>query len=239
METIKLKEFIRDFMEISENLTKAEIRILYLLINEPEVKSLSQLDFASKILADRRTINLGLKKLKEFGYIKAPNSTQIDVINNLNYVQKNNLNIPTKEIRRNQQFILEAFIDFYHPSKNTFIVNEDFYSSILRDRRLHKKCKNNKEFITETIRKSYPSVVFYFDKGEIFTKEQQIIIRRINAEIIKTRSSKSYYFKKDNLMEHLNQIREEEVLQVIQNVFPKLTIDGNRIKIPKPLISTW
>jgi hypothetical protein len=69
MNTIDLQEFTENFMEISNRLTNAEIRMLYLLITEPDVIKLSQQEFADKIGTHRRTINIGLKKLLEHKYI--------------------------------------------------------------------------------------------------------------------------------------------------------------------------
>lgn len=72
MKTIDLKEFTSDFMEISKNLTSSEVRMLYLLITNPDVIRLSQQTFASKIGSHRRTINIGYKKLLKHGYISIP-----------------------------------------------------------------------------------------------------------------------------------------------------------------------
>src|SRR4030042_6443280 len=75
MKTIKIKEFTDNFLEISNNLTLAEIRMLYLLISEPYVIKLSQQKFADKIGTHRRTINLGLKKLLQHKYVSDINIT--------------------------------------------------------------------------------------------------------------------------------------------------------------------
>ena len=42
-------------MKISEELTYAEVRMLYLLLTEPSISELSQQDFANKIQVNRRT----------------------------------------------------------------------------------------------------------------------------------------------------------------------------------------
>ncbi len=68
MKTIDLKNFTDNFIEISSSLTPAEIRILYLFITEPSVILLSQQKIADKIGKDRRTVNIGMKKLMQLGY---------------------------------------------------------------------------------------------------------------------------------------------------------------------------
>jgi len=75
MKTIDLKEFTDNFMEISSNLTNAETRMLYLLITTPDVITLSRQKFAEKIGTNRRTIWLGIEKLKKLKYLSG-----IDVI---------------------------------------------------------------------------------------------------------------------------------------------------------------
>jgi hypothetical protein len=75
MKTINLKEFTDSFMAISNNLTHAELRMLYLLITEPDVIKLSQQKFAEKIGTNRRTIWLGIEKLKKLNYISAIKTT--------------------------------------------------------------------------------------------------------------------------------------------------------------------
>lgn len=75
MKTIELKEFTDCFMAISNNLTHAELRMLYLLITEPDVIKLSRQKFAEKIGTHRRTIWLGIEKLKKLNYISAIKTT--------------------------------------------------------------------------------------------------------------------------------------------------------------------
>ena len=64
MKTIELNRFVSDFMEISNNLTHAELKMLYVLINDPDVINLSQVKFAEMLGVDRRTIIFGYKKLR-------------------------------------------------------------------------------------------------------------------------------------------------------------------------------
>ena len=69
MKTIELNRFVSDFMEISNNLTHAELKMLYVLINDPDVINLSQVKCAEMLGVDRRTIIFGYKKLREHGYL--------------------------------------------------------------------------------------------------------------------------------------------------------------------------
>jgi hypothetical protein len=74
MKTISLSEFTSNFMEISNNLTASEVRMLYLLITQPDVIKISQQMFASKIGTHRRTISIGYKTLTNHGYITIPDN---------------------------------------------------------------------------------------------------------------------------------------------------------------------
>jgi hypothetical protein len=90
MKTITLNEFTSNFMEISENLTSSEVRMLYLLITKPDVIKISQQTFASEIGTNRRTINIGYKKLLKHGYISMidiPNQHQVDIGTNITNAQ--------------------------------------------------------------------------------------------------------------------------------------------------------
>lgn len=78
MKTINLLEFTSNFMEISKNLTPAEVRMLYLLITKPDVINISQQSFANEIGAHRRTINIGYKKLLKNGYISLSDISKKD-----------------------------------------------------------------------------------------------------------------------------------------------------------------
>lgn len=78
MKTIELNRFVSDFMEISNNLTHAELKMLYVLIIDPDVINLSQVKFAEMLGVDRRTIIFGYKKLREHGYLCDKNVTEGD-----------------------------------------------------------------------------------------------------------------------------------------------------------------
>jgi len=78
MKTIELNRFVSDFMEISNNLTHAELKMLYVLIIDPDVINLSQVKFAEMLGVDRRTIIFGYKKLREHGYLCDKNITEGD-----------------------------------------------------------------------------------------------------------------------------------------------------------------
>ncbi len=78
MKTIELNRFISEFMEISNNLTHAELKMLYVLINDPDVINLSQVKFAEMLGVDRRTIIFGYKKLREHGYLCDNDITESD-----------------------------------------------------------------------------------------------------------------------------------------------------------------
>lgn len=69
MKTISLNKFTNDFLEISKSLTLSETRLLYLLISDPDVINLSRNQIAMKIGIHRRTIWLGINKLKKLDYI--------------------------------------------------------------------------------------------------------------------------------------------------------------------------
>jgi hypothetical protein len=105
MKTINLDEFSSNFMEISENLTLSEVRMLYLLIINPDVIKISQQMFANKIGAHRRTINIGYKKLLKHGYIGIPDITKqhhIDVDTNITNEQVEDNNVVSTDIKNTQ-----------------------------------------------------------------------------------------------------------------------------------------
>ncbi len=116
MKTIELEEFVSNFMEISNDLTHAELRMLYVLINDPDVINLSQQQFADKLGVNRRTIVIGLQKLEQHKYISDKNITL------------------TSE-QRAKEFILTEFNKFYYNPKNDkeIKVGQDFYHKMLSD----------------------------------------------------------------------------------------------------------
>lgn len=120
MKTIDIKEFTDNFMVISSNLTHAEIRMLYLLITEPDVIKLSQQKLADKIETHRRTINIGLKKLVKYTYLRdfhtrddeTLNSDKNITINQIEYGELNNdsQNVITKATESNYNELLSDFL---------------------------------------------------------------------------------------------------------------------------------
>ena len=79
MKTIDLATFTSRFMEISKNLTLSEVRLLYLLITEPDVIKISQKELANITGTNRRTIWLGLEKLRQLDYITNDDSRDINI----------------------------------------------------------------------------------------------------------------------------------------------------------------
>jgi hypothetical protein len=250
MKTISEDYFIRHFVEISQKLTSAELRMLYLLINEQDVIELSQQEFGLKIKAHRRTINIGLKKLKKLDYIRDIGVSRSQVSNsddkNSNIQLEESIkNVPKIAVGRIKRYIIESFLNYYSPSNDsTIIVNEDYFSFVLRDwavYTVYKNLKNKKLLITKTIMESYPNSVFHFkrDQSTYASESHFNITNHINDEINRVRKSSGYSVKKDKLLRYLYDtflISENEVLKVINEDFPNLFIDGNRIKIPNSLM---
>jgi hypothetical protein len=170
MLTITEKEFFERFMIISQDLTYAEVRMLYLLIAEPDIIELSQQVFANRIQAHRRTINIGLKKLRKLKYIGDSfyEEENNEVINNGNI--DSNAILKHEELAA-KKTIIRSFENYYTINKKSFIIYEDFYSFVLGDIRLPPIYRLNKAFITETIRESYPEVRFYFDQKKSSYKD--------------------------------------------------------------------
>jgi hypothetical protein len=240
MKTISEDYFIQYFMEISQKLTLAELRMLYMLIKEPDVVKLSQEGFGNKIKAHRRTINLGLKKLKEYQYVEDAHFNVKEITIAIHPIEKSKKTVSEREVSFARDLVITAFKKFYYPIKDDYIfVNEDFYSSILGHHGLHKNLRYDREFITKTLEGTYPQCRFLFKQG----KPSNIsdlhfdIIRNINHDIIQARSYKRHYIDKDKLIRNMSDrysINEEDVLGCIKLYFPKLTILMNRIKTPKP-----
>ena len=119
MKTIELEEFVSKFMELSDDLTHAELRMLYVLINDPDVINISQIKFAEMLGVDRRTIFLGYKKLREFGYLCDKN-----IINNEE--EKTKLNDAGEAnilIKRSNHINPEEFTKDYYEHK-IFVLKE-------------------------------------------------------------------------------------------------------------------
>lgn len=240
MKTLSKEEFFRNFLDISKSLTSAELRMLYLLITEPEVIELSQQEFAKKIQTHRRTINIGLKKLKRQKYIK--DIFLMDRDKNIidHQIKHGKKNIYPLEVAQAKKFVLDSFKEYYYPIKGkSVIINEDFYGMILGDHRLHENFRYKKEFITESIIEVYPNCKFHFKQNiNSYTSENHYNINHIiNNEIAAARRFKRYYILKDKLLQYITDnffIGEEEVLNAIKQDFPKVTIFKNRIRMPMP-----
>lgn len=237
MKTITEHSFFRNFIKISQELTYAEVRMLYLLITEPAISKLPQQEFADRIKAHRRTINIGLKKLKQLHYISDSNSEmgkgegkELEIGNNV--IQKNEEETAKKVIKN-------SFIDYYKTNKKNFIVNEDFFSFILGDIRLPIKFIHNRIFVLDTIKDKYPEVLFYSDLNKNHYKDDchYYIVIRVNAEIRKAYNSRNYRIKIDELLVNvLNNfsIEEDEILRIIKSSFPKIRASNKYISLRKP-----
>lgn len=240
MITISKHIFFRDFMEISRKLTLSELRMLYILMIEPQAIELSQQEFAEKVDSHRRTINIGLKKLKELGFIKELHFSDLEK-NTRDFSKEQGTTIISPLIEKQAiKFIIEAVRDYYYPfKKNRLKINEDFFSSILGDHRLNENFRFDRTFIIETIKDNYADVRFHFEmkEADYDNEDEYRICRKINKEIADARNYRRYNINKDRLEEFLLEkyaIEEKEVMRVIKKEFKKLTLYKNRIRIPKP-----
>ena len=245
MRTISLKEFTNDFMDISKDLTYTEIRMLYLLITKPEVRDLTQQDFANKLKTDRRTIYLGLKKLRgkkylagiNFSHINVGNSKSGDITNN---IENFDIDISKKILVENKRIIIGSFIDYYSiDNQDDIIVNEDFYSFVFGDTRLHKRIRYNKDFITKTVSERFPSCTFFFerDKNTYDSENHFIIVSHVNGEIAYSRKNNGTYIRMVTLEKYFyehHSISLKEVNKVIKKDFPNIHIINDVLNIPKP-----
>jgi len=149
MKTIELEEFVSNFMEISNDLTHAELRMLYTLINDPDVINLSQQQFADKLGVNRRTIVIGLQKLEQHKYISDKNITL------------------TSE-QRAKEFILTEFNKFYYNPKNDkeIKVGQDFYHKMLSELKPPKHISYDRKLLTATIKENYPQCEFFWKRNK-------------------------------------------------------------------------
>lgn len=240
MITISKYIFLRDFMEISRKLTLTELRMLYVLMIEPEAIELSQQEFAEKVDSHRRTINIGLKKLKELGFVKELHFSDLEN-NTRDFTKEQGTTIISPLIEKQaSKFIVDAVRDYYYPfNKDQLKINEDFFSSILGDHRLNENFRFDRTFIIETIRDYYADVRFHFElkKADYNNEDEYRICRKINKEIADARTYRRYSINKDKLEEFLLEkyaIEEDELMRILKQEFKKLTIYKNRIRIPKP-----
>lgn len=237
MRTITLKDFTDDFMEISKKLTHSELRMLYLLITEPQVVKLTQSEFAERISTDRRTINLGYKKLRENNFIlfsetiTDKGSQRKKVI----YLE----DFPSDVLEKAIESMVSRFIDYYHPSDNrSIVINEDFYSYMLREWVLDNRMGNKRALINNAIKEHYPNIRFYGEQNpsDFPTEAWYKANRHINFSISDARASKTYQLKLDPLFDSLLRLCslcEDEVLHIIKTDFPNLIINGNRLIVPR------
>jgi len=237
MKTYTPSEFYRGFLSLSENLTLAELRMLYLLITEPETICLSQEEFASKIHTHRRTINIGLRKFRECGIITNEKVSN-DVI-----VDERFKDIPKQKIGFNKRYIIDRVIDFYQLNNDQQIVNEDFYNIILGCKSLHKKLKNNKEFINETIIESFPNYKFHFslNKSDYKTEMEYSVISYLNREIIRLREEGRYSIHKKNFLDYLwenHDVPKKDVFEIVKSNFPRIKISEHRLVVQKHIRDT-
>lgn len=241
MKTYTKSDFFFFFMNISEKLTLAELRLLYLLITEPTLIELSQQEIADKLKTNRRTVNIGLKKLKEHKYIRDVKFKDREkrMVNYQEY-NKDNQEISQEEIKRAKDIVNEFFINKYRPyKKENIVVNEDFFSSIMGDFRLHPSIRYSKKFIANILKKAYPGYKL-FDKKSIQTEGSDIrqrIILRMNSEIVKARKFNRYYIDKVKLIQDLTSdvnLSESELFNVIREEFPLIVISKDRLRIKKP-----
>ncbi|MFZ2285349.1 MAG: hypothetical protein WAV93_00005 [Bacteroidales bacterium] len=237
MRTITLKDFTDDFMEISKKLTHSELRMLYLLITEPQVVKLTQSEFAERISTDRRTINLGYKKLRENNLILFSEAIigEGDQRKKVIYLE----DFPSDVLRKALESMVSRFSDYYHPSgKKSIVINEDFYTYMIREWALDNRLENKKAFINKAIKEHYPDIRFYTEQkpSDFPTEAWYNANRHINFSISDTRALKIYQVKLDTLFDFLHEhyfLSEEEVLQIIKTDFPNLIIKGNRLVVPR------
>jgi hypothetical protein len=244
MKTIGIKEFSKNFIIISKNLTIAEVRMLYLLITDPEYMYISQQDFAKRIGTHRRTINIGFRKLKEFEYIsdfkKHNKSGSTDKIKNIIHCEPGTEKLTKKEIRILKEFIIHAYTDYYEVYKRRdIVINEDFLSFVLRSGKFTVDFvyKYRLDFITNTIKSSFPTTEFYFEKDKTFyvSEKHYTINRTINNEIIRARKAKRSHVKLNKIVEYLHNnysITQYEIIDVLKTDFRNLRVVKNQIIIP-------
>lgn len=171
MKTIDLEEFTSNFMDISKNLTSSEVRMLYLLILQPDVINISQQAFARKIGTHRRTINIGYKKLLKHGYISIPDipdKHQADIGTILTNVQveydnlispdikntENNISITDNKIEKaiNGKITRNEKSGYTNPDmevKNESVTSRILYTSFLQDILVYKKYTTIPQFFEE------------------------------------------------------------------------------------------
>ncbi len=231
MKTISEQEFFGEFMKISQDLTYSEVRMLYLIITDPSILEMPQELFAKRIQAHRRTINIGLKKLRKLHYI--PEATSPDENEMVNNVLDDNAILSHERVTA-KKVVINSFNEYYPNNKKDFKVNEDYFHSIIGDIRLPEKYRRSKSFITETIRESYPEIRFYRDLRKSAYKDDNhyYITRMVNAEIVKATNDRFYGIKTEPLLLKISEnfsVERDEALKIIKKEFPKIRITERRI----------
>lgn len=243
MKAITKGDFFNSFFLLSKRLTIAELRLLYILITEPDSIDLSQQEIADKIGTHRRTVNIGLKTLKELGYISNVHFDE-EENNIIEYGKEGDTKneITTMDFNYAKKTIREKFVQYYRPEKNRkIIVNEDFFSHLLGDKRFHEDLRKNKEFLTKSIKEGCPKCKFPSNlKPTDFESERHFqIIHYINKEIREARKFNRYYLDKDNLLLFLKEnyyITEEDSIKLIRQYFPIFVKTAKKFRIPKPFL---
>jgi hypothetical protein len=240
MKTTSKDEFMLFFIEISQKLTLAELRMLYLLITEPEVIELSQQEFADRIKTHRRTINIGLKKLKKYNFIYDITIDELRQNNDNNQTNTNDIDISNQDYKIGKDLIIETFVHYYRPyKKQNIIVNEDFFFAFIGELRLHETIRYNREFIIKVVKQSFPKCKFYYKqpKSSYPSVQEYNIIHYLNYELNRAMTFRRYYINKESLLRYLSErhsISEVEVVKVIRNEFPLIKIGKNDLKMTKP-----
>ena len=236
MKIITESQFFSDFMKISHELTTSEIRMLYLLIAEPYIIEFPQQVFADRIQTHRRTINIGFRKLKALHYVKDDIIPQDEELES--EVIAGDDAILEQERTTAIKVIINAFEDYYKINKKDFTINEDYYSFVMGDNRISLRLRNDKHFITNTLRVKYPEIKFYFDlKKSDYENGHFYMLRLFNHEVIRARNNWSYAINTKDLVQKIYDycsVEKDESLAIIKSAFPKIRISERRISLRKP-----
>ncbi|MCF8223500.1 MAG: HTH domain-containing protein [Bacteroidales bacterium] len=238
MRTITAEEFFKHFMKISQELTYAEIQLLYLIITKPEVIELPQQSLAEKLSVHRRTINIGIKKLRELNYIRE-DIIHVDEEASSKKTSSNLSAIHRHEISTAKHIIENSIENYYKVNNKTFTINEDYFSFIIGDMRLPSKYRHNEDFIVDTIRGKFPSINFYFELNvsDYNSENHYRLIYSVNSEIAKAREKKVYRINFQNtLREQCDSmsINIDEGQKLIREAFPKIRLSNKYISLRRP-----
>lgn len=244
MKTIRKSDFTFFFWGISEKLTLAELRLLYLLIIEPDIMELPQQEIAVILNTHRRTVNIGLKNLKKYGFIKDEISIKnLADLPNFLLDEKDKLELNNEELNKAKEFILELFLKYYRPNKTeNIIVNEDFFMHILGDYRLHSSVRYTRAFIQNIIMEAFPKTACYLKSDLNSSGRRQKILSYLNLKLVQSQINKHYSFNRGKFINDLQQkfsLQEEEALRLIRTDFPVIVISKDRLRIPKPWRGSW